>query len=71
MIKNTGFAKKILDSIEELIDKKMDESSTKTYHQYNTFEGGLYGGARSLTDVSTGSEEAHLSVVIKSGTVGL
>jgi len=62
--------KQLADNINSLIEKKINENYTKLYHQQNVFEGGLYGGARSLTDVSTSEEESYGRVGIKSGIVG-
>lgn len=66
-----GISAKILDNLDNLIKERINSNYTKNYHQENLFEGGLYGGARSVTDVSTGSEENHMSVGIRSGTVGM
>ena len=71
MDKLEGITKKILDNIEGLVKEKINDNYTRNFHQQNVFEGGLYGGARSITDVSTGEEEASMRVGVKNGIVGM
>lgn len=70
MDKLSGITKKILDNIEHIVKEKINDNYTRNYHQQNVFEGGLYGGARSITDVSTGEEEGSTRIGIRSGLVG-
>lgn len=70
MDKLEGISKKIHDNLARMVNEKINENYTSDFHQKNVFEGGIYGGARSVTDVSTGDEEASMRVGIRSGMVG-
>lgn len=70
MEKLDGTGKKIYDNLVKMVNEKINDNYTRNFHQENVFEGGIYGGARSITDVSTGDEESSMRVGIRSGMVG-
>ena len=69
MDKITGYGKSFIDRIEAIASEKVNNSSTFEVHQKLTFEGGLYGGVNSLTDVSTKEEEEYALIGVKLGIV--